>query len=303
MGKISAVLCVVEEELSLLPRALASIKSLAEDIVVIDMSETGIPKELKKEFGLRVYQKPRAHYVEQVRNYGLSKVTGDWIIIIDPDEVISLSLSKSLRKIVEKPEADYFRLPRKNITFGKWIMHSRWWPDYNIRFFRRGFVSWNEIIHAVPITKGVGKDLPDKESYAILHENYISLEQYLQRMGRYTNAQANELVKSNYKFIWKDLVKKPTGEFLSRYFLGEGYKDGVHGLALAGLQAFSEFVLYLKVWEKEKFLEQGITIAEISNEGKNLTRETNWWLSDLAIKSKSMLSSLPDRLFRKLTSK
>ena len=48
-------------------------------------------------------------------------------------------------------------------------------------------------------------------------------------------------------------------EFLSRFFAGEGYKDGLHGLVLALLQAFSELIKYLKVWEKEKFVDQDIS--------------------------------------------
>ena len=48
-----------------------------------------------------------------------------------------------------------------------------------------------------------------------------------------------------------DLVKKPLGEFLSRFFAGEGYKDGLHGLIMALLQFFSILLIYLKVWQSE----------------------------------------------------
>ncbi len=65
-------------------------------------------------------------------------------------------------------------------------------------------------------------------------------------------------MESGYKFSWQDMLKKPMGEFLSRFFVGESYKDGLHGLALSLLQAFSEVVKYLKVWEKENFVNQDI---------------------------------------------
>ena len=142
------------------------------------------------------------------------------------------------------------------IIFGKWIKNSRWWPDYNIRFFKKNSVSWSNEIHSIPLTQGRGLDLEEKENLAIVHYNYTSIEQYLGRLDRYTTIQAEFLIKQGYRFIWKDLIVKPLKEFLSRYFVGEGYKDGLHGLVLASFQAFSALVLFAKVWEEQGFKEE-----------------------------------------------
>ena len=127
------------------------------------------------------------------------------------------------------------------------MKYSRWWPDYNIRLFKKGSVSWNEVIHAVPMTQGIGGELEAKEELSIVHHHYDSVEQYVERMNRYTSRHAELRVKEGYKLVWKDLIVKPANEFFSRYFFGEGYKDGLHGIALSFLQAFSELVLYLKI--------------------------------------------------------
>ena len=132
------------------------------------------------------------------------------------------------------------------------MRHSRWWPDYNIRLFKKGFVSWNEVIHTVPMTQGIGSDFEEKEEFAIVHHNYDSIEQYLERMNQYSSQHAILKIKEGYRFLWKDVILKPSNEFLSRYFFGEGYKDGLHGLALSLLQAFSELTVYLKIWQKDK---------------------------------------------------
>ncbi|MGB6838901.1 MAG: hypothetical protein WBE27_01320, partial [Microgenomates group bacterium] len=87
-----------------------------------------------------------------------------------------------------------------------------------------------------------------------------------------------------YKFSWGDLISKPVAEFLSRYFAGEGYKDGLHGLALAGLQAFSEFVLYLKVWQSEKFKEQNVPLKDVIKNIKKEGSEINYWHADALLK-------------------
>src|SRR3990172_12088319 len=253
MGKISVVINTLNEEENL-PKALASVRNLAGEIVVVDMKSDDMTQEIAKRAGAKVYEHKREGYVEPARNFAIGKAKGPWILMLDADEEVPRILADNLRKIsTDSKSADYYRLPRKNIIFGKWIKHSRWWPDYNIRFFLKGSVSWTEVIHSIPMTKGKGTDLEADEKNAIIHHHYTSVNQYVERLNRYTTEHARLLVKDSYNFEWSDLIKKPANEFLSRYFQGEGYKDGLHGLALSGLQAFSELVLYIKVWEKKKF--------------------------------------------------
>jgi hypothetical protein len=240
----------------------------------------------------------------------MSKAGCKWILIVDPDEEVSISLANKLKEITANipqvfaqstPQVsevyDYYRLPRKNIIFGKWIKHSRWWPDYNIRFFKKGSVSWNEAIHSVPLTKGIGADLEAEESNAIIHYHYQSIEQYIERLNRYTSAQAKNLIKDGYKFVWSDLIKKPISEFLSRYFQAEGFRDGLHGLSLAGLQGFSEFVVYLKVWQAEKFKDMDLDIKRVVNLMKETESDIHYWQADTLLKQNG---GLKQRIKRKL---
>lgn len=277
MAKISVVINTLNEEKNL-PRVIASIKGLASEIVVVDMESDDKTTEVAKRLGAKVFTHKRVGYVEPARNFAIAKTSGEWILVVDGDEEIPKSLAKKLVSTTNRPAADYYRLPRKNIIFGKWIKHSRWWPDFNIRFFKKGTVSWNEVIHAVPMTQGKGGELQAKESNAIIHYHYVSLDQYLERLGRYTKVQAEHLKESGYKFSWIDLVKRPTGEFLSRYFAGQGYKDGVHGLSLAFLQAFSELIVYLRVWEGSGFKEEEIRQKEIKNVFSGALKEVAWWI-------------------------
>jgi len=199
---ISVVINSLNEE-GQIARAIGSIKSLADEIVVCDMESSDKTVEIAKKWGAKVYSHKKESYVELVRNFMIRKATGDWILILDPDEEIPSKLSTKLKEIVKKSEADYYRIPRKNIVFGKWLKHSRWWPDYNIRFFKKGFVSWSEVIHAVPMTQGRGSDLPDKEENAIIHNHYGSISQYFEKMLRYTEAQKDNLLKGGYVFPGK----------------------------------------------------------------------------------------------------
>ena len=295
MPGISVVINTLNEEANL-PRAIASVKSFADEIVVVDMESTDKTAEVAKSLGAKVFTHKKTGYVEPARNFAVSKAVNPWVMILDADEEVPDKLAQKIIQIIKNPKSDYFRIPRKNIIFGKWMKHSRWWPDYNIRLFKKGTVSWNEIIHAVPMTQGSGGEIEAKEEFAIIHHNYDSIEQYLDRMNRYSSQHAALKVKEGYKFFWKDLIIKPSNEFLSRYFFGEGYKDGLHGLALSLLQAFSELTVYLKIWQKEKFTDQNPKLSEvisvIREEGKNL----HYWESDALFKESGNLS---DRIRRK----
>lgn len=302
MSKISVVINTRNEENNIVD-VISSAKKIADEIIVVDMKSTDNTVKLAKKEGARVYSYEYEGYVEPARNFAISKATKEWVLILDPDETLSPQLIKKLKSIAKKPNGDYFRIPRKNIIFGKWIKHSRWWPDYKIRFFRNGSVSWGNEIHSIPITQGKGVDLLEKESFAIIHNHYQSVEQYLERMNRYTSIQASEKIESGYKFIWKDLINKPSSEFLSRYFAGEGYKDGLHGLALSLLQAFSEVILYIKIWQEEKFLEQSISAKESVIELTKVAGELDWWLTDTTIKNQGLIKSLPKRIKRKIKTK
>jgi len=279
MAKISVVINTLNEEKNL-PRALDSVKDFADEVVVVDMRSEDRTVEIATRFGAKVHGHERTGYVEPARNFAIEKARGEWILILDADEKVPVTLAKWLKNEVKAPRSDYYRIPRRNIVFGRWIKHSRWWPDHNIRFFKKGHVSWSEIIHSVPTTTGSGFDVDPKVELALVHYHYDSIDQYVTRLNRYTTQQAKLVQKKGYKFNWPDLIQKPVNEFLSRYFFGEGYKDGVHGLALAGLQAFSEFVVLLKIWQSEGFVKKTVGLKSFRNEVSGSMKEMNYWIND-----------------------
>ena len=295
MVKISVVINTLNEERNL-PRAIASVKGMADEIVVVDMESEDKTVEVAKSLGAKVFTHKKTGYVEPARNYAISKASNPWVLILDADEEVPVKLAQKITQVLKSPKADYYRIPRKNIIFGHWMKHSRWWPDYNIRLFKKNTVSWNEVIHTVPMTQGIGGEIEDKEEYALVHHNYNSVEEYLERMNRYSTLHAALLVNEGYKFSWKDIILKPSNEFLSRYFFGSGYKDGIHGLALSLLQAFSELAVYLKVWQKEKFTDQNPKLSEVVSVIRDQEKDLHYWVSDSLFNEGGNLS---DRIRRK----
>ena len=276
-GKISVIINTLNEEKNI-ERVLKSV-GWADEVIVCDMHSDDDTAVVAKKLGAKVFLHKRMGFVEPARNFAISKASHEWILIVDADEEIPSSLAGHLQEMIKKPMvATYVEIPRKNIIFGKWMKASKWWPDINVRFFKAGSVEWGDRIHRVPKTSGQGIKLPVDERWAIVHHHYDSLTQFLSRMDRYSSVQAWELKQDGYDFNWTDLISKPMSEFLSRFFASRGFEDGLHGLALCLLQAFSFLVVYLKLWEYKEFKEQTIDLAELDIQRKKASDELNYWL-------------------------
>ncbi|MBM3283672.1 glycosyltransferase family 2 protein [Candidatus Gottesmanbacteria bacterium] len=296
---ISAVIHTYNEEKNI-ERCLSSL-AWVDERIIIDMGSTDRTCDKAQQFKAKIFSHPYTGFVEPARNFGLSKAKGDWIFIIDADEEIPKNLANRLLVETQKSSYDYYRIARKNIIFGKWIKHTGWWPDYQVRFFRRGAVSWTEKIHGVPLTKGQGIDIEVSGDMHLIHYHYQGLDQYINRMNRYTTISSKDLFVSNYRFKKVQLFEMPIREFINRYFIWEGYKDGIHGLALSLLQSFSELITYLKLWELENFIEEKITLAETEKIFSKESRSIQHWLINCLLQQPhNLFEEMYWRLKRKL---
>ena len=275
---ISAVINV-RNEAENLAKCLRSIRDFADEVVVVDMHSTDKSREIAEKYGAKLFSYRPMKYVEPARNFALSKATGRWIILLDPDEYLNKTLKKELKKISLRADVDFVHIPRKNIILGKWFRHSNWWPDYVIRFFRRGHVNWKKEIHSQPTTKGNGLTLLDSEKLAIRHNNYTTLSQFVHRALRYSNVQAEELHKNQYTLKTSDFILKPIQEFNSRFFAAQGYKDGFHGLAFSVLQAFAIALIYIRLWEIEGASEKNISKDSFVSASQEATYEYSYWFT------------------------
>jgi len=274
-----SVVINVRNEAENLFKCLRSVRDFADEVIVVDMHSTDKSLEVAKKFGAKVFSYRPMKYVEPARNFALSKATGRWIILLDPDEYLNKTLKKELKKISLRADVDFVHIPRKNIILGKWFRHSNWWPDYVIRFFRRGHVDWKKEIHSQPTTKGNGLTLLDSEKLAIRHNNYTTLSQFVHRALRYSSVQAQELHKNKYTLKTSDFILKPIQEFNSRFFAAQGYKDGFHGLTFSVLQAFAIALIYIRLWEIEGASEKNLSKESLVSASQEATYEYSFWFT------------------------
>ncbi|KKW00293.1 MAG: Glycosyl transferase family 2 [Candidatus Amesbacteria bacterium GW2011_GWA1_48_9] len=297
---LSVVITAWNEEKNL-PTVVNSVRRLADEIVVVvDKSSTDKTAAVAGKLGCKVFWHPHTGYVEPMRNFSISKATGDWILVLDADEEVPPKLAAQIKDILKQPAADYYRLPRKNLIFGKWITSQHWWPDYVYRLFKKGHVTWEDAIHSVPFTKGSGADLPADENLALIHYHYTGIGQYVDRLNRYTDHQLKHLQQNNHRFLPSDFLIFPFREFIRQFFARRGYRDGLHGLTLALLQAFSELVLYLKFWEQLKFPETPFNPGNLVSELRTTNSELTWWYYQSKIDTSSIFLKPWWKLVRRL---
>jgi (heptosyl)LPS beta-1,4-glucosyltransferase len=210
-------------------------------------------------------------YVEEIREKSKNYAKTEYVLFLDPDEIIPEKLSDYL--IDNYKNYDYFSIPRKNIIFNKWISHARWWPDYQIRLFKKESVIWPNILHAQPDTKGSNFKIPEDEDMAITHHNYESLDEFLLKMIRYAKADA----KNRKEYSLGQALTDGKNEFISRYFAFDGYKEGIHGFILSFLQLMYYPLVYFYYWEGGKDNEKEIENNAFNKFVKSLALESLHW--------------------------
>src|SRR3546814_18145061 len=59
----------------------------------------------------------------------LDLATSEWVLSIDADERVPAELAGAIRRELDQPRADGYRIGHLSKFCGRWIRHSGWWPD------------------------------------------------------------------------------------------------------------------------------------------------------------------------------
>ncbi len=283
MTLLSVVVTVFNGE-KYLAECLASVKDIASEIIVVDHQSSDKSLSIAKKFTKKVYSRPNdVSSIDLQKNYGFEKATGDWILSLDADEAVTQELIHEIRSIIDGQSSilSGYYIPRKNIIFGKWIEHTGWYPDYQLRLFKRGKGKYTKkhVHEQIMIDGEVGKLINP-----LHHEAYQTVYQFLHRgLTVYAPNEAEALRVNEYAFSYKDTVWFPFQEFLRRYFAREGYKDGFHGLVLSLLMAAYHLAVFLYLWEYEKFPSSVNPTVLLANQITTMKTEWSYWTTTMRI--------------------
>ncbi len=242
-----SVYLMVKNEARDLPACLASVKSFADEIIVVDDQSTDETVAIARSFGAQVFERKMEGYGTQ-KQFALEKCHGDWVLSIDADERVTPSLAQEIQAILSASQPfSGFEIPRHMFFLEKRLRFGGVGRDYVLRFFQRakGRYEPREIHERVELSGPCGK-----LKGALDHYSYASLDEYLQKIPAYTALSAQERWAKGKRFsAWHHL--RPGWEIFQRIILRGAWLDGQAGLMYAALSAHAAWLRSVKLWEME----------------------------------------------------
>jgi glycosyltransferase involved in cell wall biosynthesis len=248
--------CVLAcNEAANLERCLLSVAWADEIVVLVDDKSRDATESVARRLASRVERRVYAGDVEQKRSCA-ALAKHDWILIVDPDEVVSAPLAESiratLRSVSEFDESSGpvgFRVNRATFHLGRWIRHGDFYPDWKLRLYRRSRARWaGRDPHGRIEVDGSVSSLDGE----LLHYSYRDLADQIARIQFFSDQAADALVQEGTPFRVRKLVLRPPARFLRCYILRAGFRDGMPGFIIAAASAFYVFLKYAKHWERSR---------------------------------------------------
>ena len=116
-GRATLCLCmIVKDEARHLPAALGSLRSLVDEIVVVDTGSSDRSADIARVFGARLFDFPWTGSFSQARNFSLRQASCDWILVLDADEVLAASDLAALRALLDRAETAAYTFTTRNYT-------------------------------------------------------------------------------------------------------------------------------------------------------------------------------------------
>jgi glycosyltransferase involved in cell wall biosynthesis len=218
--------------------------------VVVDDRTVDTTAEIAARRGARVEVRAFVDFARQ-RNAALRMAASDWVFFVDDDEVVTPELAQEIRGIVDSGEGHKvgYWVPRKNILFGRWVRHTGWSPDYQLRLLHARDAAYREdrTVHELAVLHG-------EEGYLhnpLVHYNYSTLAEFCGRQRDYAAMEAADLFRRGVRAKPQNYLLQPWRQFWRRFVTWQGYRDGAIGLLLSSLMAYYELRTYLdlrKLW-------------------------------------------------------
>jgi len=256
---------------------LASVSGWAERVIVLDSFSTDDTVAIAESFGapVEVVQHCYDGPADQ-KNWALDEldIATPWVFFLDADELVSPELRDEIVRLTsdEANEISGYFVNRRIIWYGRWIRHGGWFPNWNLRLFRRGKARYHmRRVHEHMVTEGPTARLAGH----LVHEDLRDLTHSIQKHNRYSNLEAAEYLEAREggkdayakllttdglarkrwikHYVWSRLPLKALFYFVYAWVFRAGFLDGWIGLRYHALHALFKHFDAMKLWELERF--------------------------------------------------
>lgn len=233
------------DNLASFARMLDSV-SFADEILVFQLGTAAVPSRPR----LRFIEAKEPRVIEYLRARQVKEAKGDWVLVLDFDEVVTPALAKEIKSVITNSTPySVYAFPRRNYSLGYPLKFGGWGTDYVQRLFlRRDFIDWPQEIHSPPRFRGQLGLLKGE----LEHHKDESLEYIVNKTNRYTDQEAKQFYEGGLSPVTSlTLIRKLKMEMLRRGVLKLGLLDGKIGLIQSIYQGFSVFLSFAKLYEKQ----------------------------------------------------
>jgi len=216
----------------------------ASEVIVVDNGSTDATAKIAKEMKATVIEKKGMNFSE-LRDAGAAKATGDWLLYIDADELVTLALQKEILEKVSGPAAAYF-ITRENYYLG----HR--WPtkDKMVRLIKKSaLISWQGALHEHANINGS----IDTLHAPLEHRTHRTIAEMVEKTNEWSDIEANlRFLAGHPKMSWWRFIRVMLTAFNDSFVRQQGWRVGTVGWIESIYQAFSMFITYAKLWEKQQ---------------------------------------------------
>lgn len=249
--KVTATIITLNEESNIRP-ACDSL-AWADEIIVVDSHSTDRTREIAESTGAKVITNSWPGFGQQ-KQFAVDKATHEWIFSLDADERVSDELKLSITKLREKSDselADGYLISRRSYYQDRWIRGGGWYPDRQLRLFRKSRGSWkNRHIHeSVELNDGARLEILEGD---ILHYSVINAAHHHRMIGeRYAPLAARQMFEDGKRTSPLGVAAAAPTAFLRSLVLKGGFRDGLAGFSIASFAAHHAFLKHLMLWEMQ----------------------------------------------------
>ena len=257
--KITATIITYNEAENI--RAACESAAWANEVLVVDSESTDATREIAEACGARVIKRAWPGFAAQ-KQFAADAAAHEWIFSLDADERVSDALRASVEDLLYTPEeqlADGYRIARRSFYMGRWIRGGGWYPDYQLRLYKRARGGWQgAYVHeSVKMQEGsrvetLGGDL--------LHYSVRDASHHHRMIGeRYAPLAARQMFEQGRRTSPLSIALAAPAAFTRSFILKGGFRDGLAGLSIAHFAAHHAFLKHLLLWEmQKKSLESGV---------------------------------------------
>lgn len=258
--KLTILIPTFNEERNI--REAIACASFANEVLVVDSYSTDATPAIAAELGARVIQHEYINSATQ-KNWAIPQAGCEWVMILDADERITPQLREEICAFLEDPgDTAGLRMYRLNHFMGKRIRYCGWQDDSVLRVFPRETGRYvDREVHADAVVDGPVRVLNAK----LYHNTFENFEQYMRKFDRYTTWAAGDRARKTGKVGLIHLAGRPVWRFFKQYILRLGILDGRPGFIICMLSAFSVFLKYAKLWERQERAAAGGTQPSVSD--------------------------------------